>query len=73
VIYSFVWPQKAVTVMKGFRFFMLRWGHALTWVLLAISFLLRGLSPSFNSTANLIALAGGVIYLLFMVMTFVAK
>ena len=73
VIYSFVWPQKAVAVPSGFRFLVLRWGHALTWLLLAINFLLRGLSPSLNGAANLIALAGGLVYLLFMVMTFVVK
>ena len=73
LIYSFVWPQKAVTVTTGFRFFVLRWGHALTWILLAINFLLRGLSSSLNGAANVIALAGGLMYASFMVMTFVAK
>jgi hypothetical protein len=73
LIYSFVWPQKAVILTTGFRFFILRWGHALTWILLAINFLLRGLSPSLNGVANLIALAGGLMYVLFIVMTFVVK
>lgn len=71
VIYSFVWPHKAAT--PGFRFFVLRWGHALTWSLLAINFLLRGLSPSLNGMANIIALTGGLMYVLFMVMTFIVK
>jgi hypothetical protein len=73
VIYSFVWPRKAVTVTTGFRFFILRWGHALTWILLAVNFVLRGIDPSLNGAANWVALAGGVMYLLFMVMTFVVK
>lgn len=73
VIYSFVWPQKAVTLTTGFRFFVLRWGHALTWLLLAINFFLRGVSSSWNSTANLIALAAAIMYILFIVMTFVVK
>jgi hypothetical protein len=73
VIYSFVWPHKAVTVMTGFRFLVVRWGHALVWILLAINFLLRGLSPSLNGVANLVALAGGLMYASFMVMTFVVK
>ncbi len=73
VVYSFVWPHKAVTATTGFRFLVLRWGHALTWILLAINFLLRGVSPSLNSAADLVALAGGLMYALFMVMTFVAK
>jgi len=73
VIYSFVWPHKAVTDPAGFRFFILRWGHALTWILLAINFVLRGFSSSLNGTANLIALTGGLLYVLFIVMTFVVK
>ena len=72
VIYTFVWPYKAADV-TGFRFFVLRWGHALTWLLLTINFLLRGIDPSLNGLASLMALAGGLIYLLFMVMRFGVK
>jgi len=73
VFYYFVWPQKAVTASSGFRFLMIRYAHTLTWALLAINFLFRGLSPSFNGSANLIAAVGGLVYLLFMVMTFIIK
>ncbi|HXQ38311.1 MAG TPA: hypothetical protein VN843_30205 [Anaerolineales bacterium] len=73
VIYSFVWPHKAVTGATGFRFFILRWGHALVWILLTINFLLRGIDPSLNRAANLIALLGGLMYLLFIVVKFVVK
>ena len=73
VVWVYVWPHNAVTVSDGFRFLAIRWGHAVTWFLLATSFFLRGISPSLNDTANIIALAGGVIYILFMVMTFVVK
>jgi hypothetical protein len=72
VIYTFVWPHKT-TGIAGFRFFVLRWGHALTWFLLTLNFLLRGIDPSLNGLASLIALAGGLMYLLFMMMTFVVK
>lgn len=73
VIYSVVWPHKNVTLNSGFRFFILRWGHALAWLLIAINFLVRGISPSLNGAANLIALAGGLIYILFLVIVFVVK
>ena len=73
IVFAFVWPQKEALGASGFRFFMIRWGHTLTWILLAFNFLLRGISPDLNSTANLFALAGGLIYLLFIVMTFVVK
>ena len=73
VIYSFVWPHKNVTLTTGFGFFILRWGHALTWLLLAINFLLRGMSPSLSNVANLVALTGAIMYIAFLVMTFVVK
>ncbi len=73
VLYSFVWPKDRITDLAGFRFLVLRWGHALTWLLLTINFVLRGLDPKYNEAANLIAAAGGLTYLLFMVMTFVLK
>ena len=73
VSYAFVWPQKAAIAATGFRFFMLRWGHTLTWILLSINFLLRGLSPSLNGVANIVALIGGLMYVLFMVMAFVVR
>jgi hypothetical protein len=73
VVYAYVWPQKAAIAASGFRFFILRWGHALTWILLATNFLRRGISPSWNGAANLLALAGGVFYALFLYITFVMK
>jgi hypothetical protein len=73
VIFSFIWPHKVVTKASAFRFFIVRWGHALTWILLAINFVLRGINPSLSGAANWVALAGGVMYLLFMTMTFVVK
>lgn len=73
VIYTFVWPHKNLTLTAGFHYFILRWGHALAWVLLAINFLLRGLDPSMNGVANMVALAGALMYLLFLLMTFLAR
>jgi len=73
VIFIVVWPHKAVTATTGFRFFILRWGHALTWIFLAVSFLLRDVGPDLNGVSSFFALAGGLMYLLFMVMTFVVK
>lgn len=73
VIYTFVWPQKSVEISPKFRFFVIRWGHALAWLLLAVNFLLRGISPTWNGMANLAALAGGLMYFLFLAMSFVVK
>ena len=73
IVWIYVGPHTKLTVTSGLRYLVIRWGHALTWVLLAVSFLLRGISPSLNGAANLIAASGGLVYLLFMVMMFVVK
>jgi hypothetical protein len=73
VIYYFVWPHNAVTNTTGFRFLVVRYAHALTWLLIAINFILRGLSTSFAGAANLTGMTGGLVYVLFIMMTFVVK
>ena len=73
VVYSFIWPKKSVTETHRFRFFIVSWGHALTWFLLSLNFLLRGLSRALDGAANLLALVGGLFYALFILMTFVIK
>lgn len=73
LIYTFVWPHKVVNEAAGLRFLIIRWGHTLTWLLLAINFILRGISPSLNGAANLVAAAGGIVYFLFMFMSFVMR
>lgn len=73
IVWVYVGPHTKLPPTPGLRFFIIRWGHALTWLCLSVNFLLRGLSPSLDGTANFIALTAGVIYLLFLLMTFVIK
>lgn len=73
IVWVFLGPHTRMSAEPGFRFLVVKWGHALTWLLLAISFFLRGLSPGLANAANSIAVAGGLVYALFIVMTFVAK
>ncbi len=47
----------------GITHFVLRWFHAITWFLLALSFLLRALGPRLSGVANVVALAGLAAYL----------
>ena len=73
IVWIYVGPHAKMAVAPGFRYLVIRWGHALTWLMLAVSFFMRGLSPSLNGVANLIATAAGLAYLLFIMMTFVVK
>jgi hypothetical protein len=73
IVWVYVGPHTKTDMAPGFPYLVIRWGHALTWLLLAVSFFLRGFSSSMNGWANLIAMAGAVIYLLFITMTFLAK
>jgi hypothetical protein len=73
VLWVFVGPHTKLTPTPTFRYFIVRWGHALTWLLLAASFALRGVSPVLDGPASLLAGAGGVMYGLFMVVTFILK
>ncbi|MCL4270624.1 MAG: hypothetical protein KJZ72_13810 [Anaerolineales bacterium] len=73
LIYTFWVPQKIAPDASGLQLFIIRWAHPLTWYLLTVNFILRDISPEWNGLANLIAIAGGLSYLLFMLMTFVVK
>ena len=73
IVWVYIGPHAKMTPTPGFRYFIIRWGHALTWLLLAISFLLRGGGPDLNGGSSFFALAGGVTYLLFVLITFVIK
>ena len=74
ILYSFVWPRKKVTgTTTDIRYLFVRWGHAAAWILLAVNFLLRGIDVSLNGSADLAAVAGGLMYALFMVMSFGVK
>jgi hypothetical protein len=73
IVFTFIWPHKAVSATDGGRYLAVRWAHALTWYLLALGFLLRGLFPTMNGMASFLSIAGGLSYLLFIIMTFVVK
>ena len=74
-VWIFVWPRAALRdgETSGLRYFLVRWGHALTWDLLALSFFLRGIGPELNGGSSFFALAGGVMYMMFLAMMFVAR
>lgn len=57
---------------SGLAVFVLRWMHAIVWVLLGISFLIRAFGGH-GGLPNLVAAAGGVGYLLFLAMLVTAR
>jgi hypothetical protein len=73
VLWVFVGPHTQMTADTTPRYFIVRWAHALTWLLLAASFFLRGVSPRFTGIANLLAVAGGLVYAAYILMAFVFK
>lgn len=69
VIFALFTPyQAALGAATGVSFLILRWGHSLVWVLIAVQFFLRAAGrPEWNGIANLIGAAGGITYLIFIV------
>ena len=67
-IWLIVWPQSRVTARSGPRFLILRWAHALVWLLLAAAALLAGLGK--GSVAGGVAFLALPIYLTFVVALF---
>lgn len=64
VLYMFVWPQQKVSPDTALaRYLVLRTFHALVWLLLAVSFWLRGLGGA--AAANGVALSALLAYLVF--------
>jgi hypothetical protein len=52
-------PENAV----GLRGFLLRWGHSLCWLLLALSCFVRGFVPELNGTANILVFSALLAYI----------
>ncbi len=64
LLWTLVWPSDRIAVASGLRFMILRWFHALTWLLLAgAAFLAAFSGPAKAKPIALLALA---VYLVFM-------
>ena len=68
VIFTVIWPRgKRPGKASALQSLILRWFHALVWVLLAVSFFLRsGKVLGGSATANVLALLALGVYLIFM-------
>jgi hypothetical protein len=64
VLFTFVAPGSSGTT--GLRFVVLRWFHPLTWLLLALSALIRGFFVGASRPADLVAQLALVTYVVFL-------
>lgn len=73
-IWVMVWPAEQAAGAAGLRFFLIRWGHAITWVLLALMCFLRAAgSPAALAWAQPVGPAALFVYLAFLASTFVLR
>jgi hypothetical protein len=67
VVWVIIWPHDRAATANGVRFFILRWFHALVWLLLAIAAFIIGLQVLGGApTARIVALLALISYLIFM-------
>jgi hypothetical protein len=68
LVYSFIWPKHRIGAQKisTFRYFILRWFHAIVWILLGISCFIR-IFPMAELLPNLIAVFAFGLYVIFLV------
>lgn len=68
LVFTLFWPSGKVGAdTTALRYFVLRWFHALVWLLLALSCFIRGAEILGGAgTANLVALAALPVYLAFL-------
>jgi hypothetical protein len=69
LIYAIYVPKSdLVNSTKGLQFVIVRWFHSLVWVILAISFYMRGSGQKeLSAWANPTTLSGGIIYIVFFI------
>ncbi|MEZ4670100.1 MAG: hypothetical protein R3E39_19520 [Anaerolineae bacterium] len=67
IFVMFVPRADVVNKLHGTRFVIVRWFHSLVWLLLALSFFVRGMeNESISGLANPLAALAGITYLIYM-------
>lgn len=73
-IWVFLWPHERAGGAGPLRYFLIRWGHALTWALLGLLCLLKLSSrPEIVGAANFAGLGALAFYLGFLAASFVFR
>lgn len=67
ILWIVVWPSDKAVPEDGLRYFILRWFHALTWLLLALSAWVAAFNlPGGARTAKVMAYLSLPVYLIFL-------
>lgn len=69
IVWLFIWPSGKVGPDAGLSYFLLRWGHSLTWALLAGACLCWALDAA--TVGTVLAVTSLPVYLAFMAAVFV--
>ncbi len=64
-LFTVVQIPKQTWQATGVTRVVLRWFHSMTWLLLALSFLIRGMAPGRGTLADTVGLVGLAAYLVF--------
>lgn len=73
IVWIIVWPSDKVIPDQAMRFFILRWFHALTWLLLAVAAFIAAFKLfGGEGTARFVAFLSLPVYLIFLI-TFVTS
>jgi hypothetical protein len=68
-MWSFFWPSYRGQKSSGLPYLLLRWGHALTWLLLALALFVSGTGRfGGGMTGGILGIGALVIYLAFLYM-----
>jgi hypothetical protein len=72
-VFALIWPRGLVVAASPLRYLILRWAHALVWLLLGLSCFLRvPLQAESATVANGLMVVAGAVYLVF-VLTLVSR
>jgi hypothetical protein len=69
VVFAFIAPREQGK-MSQTKYIIVRWFHSLVWLLLALSFFLRGTeNPTAIRAADIVAISGGIVYAIYFINT----
>jgi hypothetical protein len=72
--WAVAWPRERAVEALGLRLFLIRWGHSITWGLLAAMCAMKaGSRPNLAGWGNVVGLLAVPAYLAFLTATFIVR